>query len=305
MFTISLKRILQGALVIVCVTFISFMLLRIIPGDPARTMAPNATEEQLQEIRNQMGVNETKLVQFQKYISDLFDGNLGYSYFNNDSVSHLIIKSIPKTMLLVINSLVFSLAAGILLGVIAAMNSKSALDDIISGFAILMQSTPNYFLATILIMIFGVKLKMFPVMGYKGYSSTILPSLMIALPITAAVIKNIRSSLMEGYGQDFIKAAHARGIHSYRVLTRYGLRSALISLLNLIGNQMAVLVGGIFVAEWIFSYPGLGLETLNALFRRDYLMTQGAILVISSFFIIVTMIIDLSYTYLDPRLRKS
>ena len=164
---------------------------------------------------------------------------------------------------------------------------------------------PNYWVATMLILLVCVKLNLLPSMDYKGYISTVLPSIVLALPIMSVMIKNIRLSMIDSLNQDFVKAAIARGVHKMSALFRYALRNSLIPLLTVLGGQLGFLAGSIVVIEYVFSYPGIGYEILNAINRRDYNLVQGLIIVFSTFFIVVNMLIDIGYAYLDPRIRKA
>ena len=252
MLNTTIKRVVQGIFILFCVTFISFVLLRNIPGDPVKIMAPNATDEQREVIRAEMGLDNPIIIQFKDYIVNIFHGDMGQSYFKNDSVNHIIAGTIGKSALLVC-----------------------------------------------------VKLNLLPSMDYKGYISTVLPSIVLALPIMSVMIKNIRLSMIDSLNQDFVKAARARGVHKMSALFRYALRNSLIPLLTVLGGQLGFLAGSIVVIEYVFSYPGIGYEILNAINRRDYNLVQGLIIVFSTFFIVVNMLIDIGYAYLDPRIRKA
>lgn len=305
MLSTIIKRLLQGLVVVFAILLITFVLLRMIPGDPSRTMAPNATEEQLAAMKEQMGIGESIPVQFAKYMQNLANGYMGYSYFQKADVITVIMNSLPATALLLINSIVLSLILGLLFGMIAAVKSNTWVDRIISGFAVLFQSMPNYWVAIMLIQLVAVSWRMLPATGYKGYVYTILPSIVLSLPLTAVLIRNVRASMMSSMSQNFVKAAKARGIPGFVSLIGYALRNSLIPLLTVFGSQLGYLVGSCIVVEYVFGYPGMGLQTLNAILRRDYYLVQGLVVILAGFFIIVNMIVDISYIYLDPRIRKA
>ena len=211
MLNTTIKRVVQGIFILFCVTFISFVLLRNIPGDPVKIMAPNATDEQREVIRAEMGLDNPIIIQFKDYIVNIFHGDMGQSYFKNDSVNHIIAGTIGKSALLMLNTVVLAVALRLLFGVIAAVNNGKLADRLISGISVVFQSMPNYWVATMLILLVCVKLNLLPSMDYKGYISTVLPSIVLALPIMSVMIKNIRLSMIDSLNQDFVKAARARG----------------------------------------------------------------------------------------------
>lgn len=299
------KRLLQGLIVIIGITIITFVMLRLIPSDPSRTMAPNATEEQLLQLKEQMGIGDPIHTQFVKYVKNLMRGYMGYSYFQKADVSTVIAKALPMSSILLLFAVIIAVVFGLLLGIIAAIKSNTWIDRLISGFSVLFQSMPNYWVGIILIQIISVSLKLLPSTGYKGIRYSILPSIVLALPMTAVLIRNIRASMMDSINQNFVKAAKARGIPSWSSLFKYSFRNSLIPMLTLFGTQLGVLLGNCVVVEYVFGYPGIGMQILNAIVRRDYYLVQGLVALLSSFFILVNMAIDIGYIYLDPRIRKA
>jgi peptide/nickel transport system permease protein len=300
-----IKRILQGVFVTFCVIFISFVILRMIPGDPAKVMAPNATEEQLQIIRDSMGLSKPILVQFQMYAQNLLHGNMGDSYFKNDTVVNIIAQTVPLSAILLAVSTAISLILALILGSISGMNGNSWIDRVISSIAVLLQSMPNYWVSSMLIILLSVKAGIFPSMDYSGWKSCVLPVIALVLPLAAVLTKVIRSSLMDSYSQEFVKVAYARGVSKTAIYFKYALRNSTIPALISLGSQLGFLVGSIVVVEYVFSFPGIGYTVLNAILRRDYNLVQGIIILFSLFFIVINIIIDLGTIRLDPRLRKA
>lgn len=300
-----IKRLLQGFFVTVCVIFISFVILRMIPGDPAKVMAPNATEEQLQIIRDSMGLSEPILIQFKMYVANLIHGNMGESYFKGDTVINVMSQTLPLSVLLLLMAVIISLILALILGTISGMNGNSWIDRLISSIAVLLQSMPNYWVAAMLIILLSVKAGLFPSMDYSGPISCVLPTIALVLPLTAVLTKVIRSSLIDSYNQEFVKVAYARGVSKVAIYFKYALRNSLNPILISLGSQLGFLVGSIVVVEYVFSFPGIGYTVLNAILRRDYNLVQGIIIVLSIFFIVVNIIIDLGTIRLDPRLRKA
>lgn len=305
MLSTIIKRLLQGLVVIIAITVITFVMLRLIPSDPSRTMAPNATEEQLIQLKEQMGIGDSITVQFGKYVKNLLNGYLGYSYFQKADVVTVIGRALPQTGILLLFAIVLSVVFGLILGIIAAIYSNTWIDRLISGFSVLFQSMPNYWVGIILIQIISVNLKLLPSTGYKSITYAILPSIVLSLPMTAVLIRNIRASMMDSINQSFVKAAKARGVKSWPLLVKYSFRNSLIPVLTIFGTQLGILLGNAVVVEYVFGYPGIGMQILNAILRRDYYLVQGLVALLSGSFILINMVIDISYIYLDPRIRKA
>lgn len=300
-----LKRLAQGIFVTFCVIFISFVILRMIPGDPAKVMAPTATVEQQQAIRDSMGLEKSIPEQFKMYMVNLFHGDLGESYFKSDTVLNVMEQATPLSLILLISSVVISIILSLILGTIAGLNGNKWEDRLISSIAVLFQSMPNYWVSSVLIIIFSVRLGLLPSMDYSGPASCVLPTVALALPLTAMLTKVVRSSLIDSYNQEFVKVAYARGISTVAIYFKYALRNSLIPVLISLGTQLGFLVGSIVVVEYVFNFPGIGYTVLNAILRRDYNLVQGIIILFSVFFIVLNIAIDLGSIRLDPRMRKA
>jgi ABC-type dipeptide/oligopeptide/nickel transport system permease component len=305
MLTTIVKRLLQGILVVIVVMVLVFVLLRLIPGDPTRQLASMATEEAVQALREEMGLNKSIPEQLILYIKNLFRGNLGYSYFQKMNVSEVIAQSMRATCQMLGLAMLSAIIVGFIFGLIAAVLHHTWVDRIISMLCVIFQSLPNYWLAILLVQLVAAKWKLLPAAGYKGFEYVILPAFMLALPLSGIIAKNIRTNLIGSLNLDFVKAAKARGVPGITSLFGYALRNSLIPIITLIGSQLGYLVGNSLIVEYIFSFPGLGLHTLNAILRRDYFLVQALVMLISLVFIIVNTFIDISYLYLDPRIRKA
>jgi len=299
------NRLLQGLIIIIAVMVLVFVLLRLIPGDPARQMASIATEEAVQALREEMGLTKSIPEQLVVYIRNLFAGNLGYSWFQKMPVAQVIAQSAGKTGPMLGLALVTAVILGFILGIFAALFAHKWLDKAISTISVVFQSSPNYWLAIMLILVISVRWKLLPASGYKDFSYAVLPAFILALPLSGIIAKNIRTNLIGSLGQDFVKAAKARGIPGYITLFGYALRNSLIPIITLIGSQLGYLVGNCIIVEYIFSFPGIGLHVLNAILRRDYYLVQALVMLVSLVFIVVNTAIDISYLYLDPRIRKA
>jgi len=305
MLTTIVKRLLQGILVVIAVMVLVFVLLRLIPGDPTRQLASMATEEAVQALREEMGLNKSIPEQLILYIQNLFRGNLGYSYFQKMNVSEVIVQSARATCQMLGLAMLSAIIMGFIFGLLAAVLHHTWVDRVISMMCVVFQSLPNYWLAILLVQLIAVQWRLLPAVGYKGFEYVILPAFILALPLSGIIGKNIRTNMIGSLNLDFVKAAKARGIPGFTSLFGYALRNSLIPIITLIGSQLGYLVGNSLIVEYIFSFPGIGLQTLNAILRRDYFLVQAMVMLISLVFIIVNTFIDISYLYLDPRIRKA
>jgi peptide/nickel transport system permease protein len=194
---------------------------------------------------------------------------------------------------------------GLLFGLIAAVFKETIIDRLISAFAVLVQSAPNYWVAVMMIQIVAVKLKWLPASGFKGIEYAIMPAIVLGLPLAGVFARNVRVNMLGSMQQNFSKAAKARGVPYFTTLIGYSFRNILVPFLTLVGSQLGFMVGNCLVIENIFGYPGLGLQILNAILRRDYYLVQGLVVLLAAIFIVINTIIDISYLYLDPRIRKA
>ncbi|MEA4964910.1 MAG: ABC transporter permease [Oscillospiraceae bacterium] len=305
MLTTIFKRLLQGILVVIAVLIVTFVLLRLIPGDPARSVAGNADEATVEALREEMGLNDSIPVQFVNYIKDVFNGDLGYSYFCKDNVTNVIASSYKATLVMIGLALPSAVILGLLLGLLAAIFKNTIIDRLLSGIAVLFQSMPNYWVAIMLIQIVAVKFKLLPASGFKGIRYAILPAIVLGLPLAGVFARNVRTGMLGAMERDFSKAAKARGVPRFTVLMGYSFRDILVSFLTLVGSQLGFMMGNCLLIENIYGYPGMGLQTLNAILRRDYFLVQSLVLLLAAVFIIINTVIDISYLYLDPRIRKA
>ena len=305
MLTTIIKRLLQGVLVLLAVLVVTFVLLRLIPGDPARIMAGNADEDVVEQLREDMGLNDPIPVQFIDYMKDICKGDLGYSYFAKDDVANVIVHAYKPTLIMIALALPSAIILGLLFGLIAAVFKETIIDRLISACAVLVQSAPNYWVAVMMIQIVAVKLRWLPASGYKGIEYAIMPAIVLGLPLAGVFARSVRVNMLGSMQQNFSKAAKARGVPYFTTLMGYSFRNVLVPFLTLVGSQLGFMVGNCLVIESIFGYPGLGLQILNAILRRDYFLVQGLVAMLAAIFIIINTFIDISYLYLDPRIRKA
>lgn len=305
MLTTIVKRLLQAVVVIFAVLILTFIILRMIPGDPVRTLLGHAKPEVMEAMREEMGLNDPIPIQLVNYFKKLFTGDLGFSYFCKDTVMNVIKNCYKVTVLLIVLALPVAVLLGLVLGTLCAVFEGTAIDKVVSAFSVFINAAPNYWVAIMLIRIISVGLHWLPASGYRGFSYAILPAIVLALPLIGTISRNSRVLLIGAMRQNYSKAATARGIPSKTVLLGYSLRTILVPLLTLVGSELGYLVGNCLLVESIFGYPGLGLATVNAVVRRDYFLVQGLVVILSATFIAINTIIDISYAYLDPRIRKA
>ena len=306
------KRLLATIPVMLVVAVFIFLLLRLTPGDPAAMIAGDyASEAQVAEIREKLGLNEPILVQFGIWISNTLQGDLGESFFFKKQVSDLILARIEPTLSLSTITIVLTVLVAVPLGVVAAYRQGSWLDRIVMGFSVLGFSIPVFVIGFGLIYIFSLELGWFPVQGYKrlgtglgGWlSHLILPALALSIIFVAFIARMTRTSVLEVLSEDYIRTARAKGQTETKVLIRHALKNAAVPIVTVIGFAFAILIGGVVVTESVFNIPGLGLLTVDAVLNRDFPTIQAVVLLFSLIYVLINLLIDLSYTVLDPRIR--
>ncbi len=313
MLNYVLLRVLSTIPVMGLVALFVFALLRVASGDPAAVIAgDHATAEDVERIRAQLGLSDPMPVQFGRWILGLLQGDLGTSIFSNKPVSELIAQRLEPTLMLALSTISFSVTVAVPLGTVAAYRSGSLVDRIVMLFSVGGFSIPVFVLGYMLIHLFSLTLKLFPVQGYKSpFADGILPFLAhIALPTAtlsvifiALISRMTRATVVEVLEEDYIRTARAKGQSEFRILIRHALRNAAVPIVTVIGIGIALLIGGVVVTESVFNIPGLGRLVLDAVLARDYPIIQGLILFFSFVYIIINLIIDLCYTLLDPRIR--
>ena len=308
-----LFRVLATIPVMGVVALFAFVLLRVAPGDPAAVIAGDyATAEDVARIRERLGLADPLLLQFFRWLGDLLQGDLGTSIFSSLPVSVLIGQRLEPTLLLTLTTILFSVAVAVPLGTIAAYRSGSIIDRLVMLFSVGGFSIPVFVLGYILIYTFSMSFKILPVQGYKSpFTDGVWPFLVhITLPtVTLSVIfialisRMTRASVMEVLEEDYIRTARAKGQSEHRILIRHALRNAAVPIVTVIGIGIALLIGGVVVTESVYNIPGLGRLVLDAVLARDYPIIQGLMLFFSFVYIIINLVIDLCYTFLDPRIR--
>ena len=312
MLSYILRRILAALPVMAIVVVFVFLLVRIAPGDPAAIIAGDyATPETIQNIRSGLGLDRPIYVQFGIYVRNLVRGDLGRSLHSGLPVSQLIAQRLDPTVALALSTLSFAVLVAIPLGVLAAWRAGSLIDRAVMAFAVGGFSIPIFWLGFLLIYSFSVKLDLLPVQGYvsirEGFipfiRHLILPTLTLGLTYTALLARITRASLLEVLQSDYIRTANAKGVRPAMVLFLHALKNAAVPVVTTVGVGFALLIGGVVITESVFALPGLGRLTVDAVLQRDYSIIQGITLIFSLVYAVVNLVVDLSYTLFDPRIR--
>ena len=306
------RRLIAIIPVLAVVAVFVFLMLRLTPGDPAAVIAgDNATSDQIAMIREKLGLTLPIWQQFGIWMGDILQGNFGESYFFKKTVAELIAQRIEPTLALAVCTLVVALSAAIPLGVIAAYKQGSILDRFVMGLSVLGFSVPSFVIGYCLIYVFAIELGWLPVQGYirigVGFwgflERMVLPSTTLGVIYIALVARITRASVLEVLNEDYIRTARAKGLSNRVVLMRHALRNAAVPILTVIGIGIALLMGGAVVTESVFGLPGLGRLTVEAVLSRDFPTIQTVILLFSVVYVVVNLLIDISYTLFDPRIR--
>lgn len=312
MYAYIVRRILATIPVMGVVAIFVFLLLHLTPGDPATVIAGDyARPEDIERIREQLGLNDPLYIQFGKWVWRLFQGDMGISIFSNLPVTHLIQQRLEPTIMMALTTIIIAIAVAVPMGVLAAWKQGTWIDRSVMVFAVLGFSVPIFVVAYAMIWGFSIQLKWLPVQGYTSISeglipflrNIIMPAVALGMVYVALIARITRASVMEVLNEDYIRTARAKGLASTTILIRHALKNAAVPIVTIIGIGIALLIGGVVVTESVFNIPGLGRLTVDAILRRDYPIIQGLILVFSGVYVLVNLLIDISYTFLDPRIR--
>lgn len=306
------RRILSTIPVLVAVAVMIFLLLRLTPGDPAAVIAgEDARPEHLLKIREHLGLNLPIHAQFAAWLSRLLHGDFGTSIISGTPVLEMILGRLEPTLSIAIGTIVLSVLLAVPLGVLAAAHRGTVIDRVVVAISVLGFSVPVFVIGYALIQVFAIELKWFPVQGFRSITEglgpfvqrIVLPTLTLTLLYIALITRITRTSLLEVLGEDFIRTARAKGIGAAAVLLRHALRNAAVPIVTVIGIGFALLITGVVVTESVFNLPGIGRLTIDAVLARDYPVIQGITLLASLLYVVVNLLIDLSYVLLDPRIR--
>jgi len=307
-----IRRVLATIPVMGVVALFVFSLLYLSPGDPAAIIAGDqATTETVERIRQQLGLNEPLITQFGRWLWHVLHGDLGFSIFSNQPVSLMIFQRVEPTIALTLCSMLVAIVFAIPLGVLAAWRAGSWVDRAVMAFAVAGFSFPTFVIGYVLILTFAMLLEILPVQGYVSITegvlpflqNIILPSLTLGIVLIALIARMTRAAMLEVLSQDYIRTAQAKGLSNTRVLLAHALKNASVPIVTMIGLGFALLISGAIVTETVFSIPGIGRLTVDAILQRDYPLIQGIVLVFSASYVLLNLLVDISYTFLDPRIR--
>jgi peptide/nickel transport system permease protein len=312
MFAYVVRRVIATVPVMAVVALFVFSLLYIAPGDPAAVIAGDqATPADVERIRQSLGLDRPFLIRFGEWVWQILHGDLGTSIFTNLPVTTMMAQRFEPTLSLMVVTMCFAVAVAVPIGVLAAWKAGTWIDRAIMAFAILGFSVPVFVIAYLLAFVFALKLEWLPVQGYTSLSegvwpwfeNLILPAIALGCIYIALIARVTRAAMLEVLQQDYIRTARAKGIGQQGILFMHALKNASVPIVTVIGIGVALLIGGAVVTESVFAIPGLGRLTVDAILRRDYPLIQGIVLLFSFVYVLVNLLVDLSYTLLDPRIR--
>jgi len=298
-----IKRILHSLIVMLIVVFVAFLIVRLMPGDPARLLLPDtATEEEVDALRTKMGLDKPIFTQFVKYILGLLQGDFGMSTQYNQPTLRVIANRLPATGRLAFAVVAVVALIGIPLGIFAGVKRGKGLEVFVMGFAMLGQSISSMWLGVLMIYVFSVKLGWLPALGSGGIAFYIMPVISLAFPMSASIIRNARAGMADTLSEDYITATYAKGVNDVSIYLKYALRNALIPVVIILGFDLGAQLSGAVVAETVFSMTGIGSLMSSSVNTQDYAMVQTLLLVSSFFFTMINFIVDLINARIDPRL---
>jgi peptide/nickel transport system permease protein len=297
-------RILSAMIGLLGVICLVFLLIHVIPGDPVEVMLGESAQPTDKEtLRHALGLDLPIHQQWWMYFKALLHLDFGTSLFSGRAIVDLLIERIPATLYLSLVSLLVAIALALPLGLLAAVRQHTPLDYGAMGFALFGMSIPNFWMGPLLILVGALWLGWFPVSGQEGWNAVVLPALTLGTAMAAILARMIRSSVLEVLGEDFMRTARAKGLSSTRAVMLHALPNSLLPILTLLGLQLGGLLGGAVITETVFAWPGLGLLMIEAIQQRDYPVVQAAVLCISVTYIVVNLLTDLLYAWLDPRIQ--
>jgi peptide/nickel transport system permease protein len=301
-----LRRLWQSALTLVGVSVLVFVILRVVPGDPAKMLLPDgAPQSAVDEVNRQLGLHEPLYVQYGLFLQSVFRGDFGQSFQYRAPALRVVVERLAATVQLALAALLITVGVGVSLGIVAAVRRGTGYDYASTVLAVLGQSLPNFWLGIMLILLFGVALRWLPTSGFESWRHLILPAVTLAAFPMALVARLTRSSMLEILGRDFIRTGRAKGLAERAVILRHALRNAAVPLLTVLGLQIGTLLGGAVITESVFAWPGMGKLVVDAIFFRDFPVVQTVLILSATIFVVINLLVDLLYTVIDPRIRYS
>jgi peptide/nickel transport system permease protein len=307
------RRVLSALITLAVATVLIFLLTSVVPGDVAAIVAgPDATPERVETIREELGLNEPLTAQFGDYIGDLARGNLGESMITGESVRDAVFRTYSRTLHIAVAGLAVAIVLGVSLGVIAALRAGTKTDGAVRTISTLGLAIPGFWLGLIFVAVFALTLEWFPATGFVGITEDpvasirhlVLPALTVAVATMAAITRQTRSAMLEVLSADHIRTLRAVGIRERSVILRHALKNAAIPIVTIIGLDITGIIGGAVVVETVFGISGVGTLTVNAALLRDFPMVRGTVIIVVFVVVVTNMLIDILYTWLDPRIRR-
>jgi len=296
-------RLATALLVILGVSVVSFFLT-FLTGDPAEIMLPpGATAAQIEKFRVEWGFDDPLLVQYWRFLKRAVHGDFGISLRHGQSSLPLIVARLPATLQLTVTAMLLAIALAVPLGVLAATHRGGPIDLLAMGVALVGQSVPNFWLAIMMILLFAVSWGLLPTSGRGGVAHVVMPAAAIAINLMALLTRLVRSTMIEMLSEDYVRTARAKGLRELFVTSRHALPNALIPLVTVVGLQFGYILGGAVVIETIFTWPGVGLFTIQAILNRDYPVVQASVFILATAVVLINLIVDLLHVWLDPRIR--
>ena len=310
MIDLIIRRGFQLILLLLGISFLVFSSMYIAPGDPATMVGgPTATESELEAIRDDLGLNDPFLVQYGRYLKNAVQGDFGYSYQSKQPVAEAIAIRFPNTLKLAVASMVVAIIIGVIAGLISALKQNSWLDVSSTTLALAGISIPNFWLGALLILVFSVNLQWLPVGGLsepfyttEGFKQLILPAITLGTSAAAMIARMTRSSVLEVAKADYVRTARAKGVKENKVIWVHTLKNAMIPVVTVIGVNFGGLLGGTIITEKVFAINGVGRLMIDAIAQRDFPMVQASVLLVATLFVVVNLLVDIIYTFIDPRI---
>ncbi len=298
------KRLLQTIFVLLGISLITFVLLQVVPGDPVALMLEKrADPETIAKVRKELGLDLPYYVQYLNFIKGAIHLDFGTSYFTKEVVTDALIRCFKVTVKLACMSFIFASVIGIPCGIFAAVKRGKGIDTVVMVLSIVGVSAPAFWVAIILQILFGLKLNILPISGFDTPASYILPSLALGARYAGNIARITRTSMLEVLGQDYIRTAKAKGAMRWAVILKHALKNAMIPIVTLVGTDFGYMLTGSMLIEKVFSIPGIGKLAVDAMSNRDLPLLEGTVMYIAFVFVVVNLIVDVSYAFLDPRIR--
>jgi peptide/nickel transport system permease protein len=303
MKTYLLRRLSQSLLVLFGISFVVFAILHL-TGDPVLVLLPpDASTEDVAKLREAMGFNDPFFVQYGRFLKGALQGDFGQSIRHGEPAFHLVVERLPATFELAGAGLLIALVLAIPAGIVSAVRRNTVIDYVSTVIALLGQSMPTFWLGIMLILVFSVQFSLLPSSGRGTLLHLILPAITLGLFTTARITRLTRSGMLEVLDQDYIRTARAKGVAGPPIVWKHALKNAAIPIVTIIGIELGTLLGGSVITETIFAWPGVGRLSVQAIYNRDYPVVQAAVFLLASTFVLVNLVVDVLYTYLDPRIR--